>query len=101
MLAAILLLTARGGKELKGWGEPSVGMNQFLEKHRGLAVWVVFYVVCIILFLIYGLTNGVEFHKAAGTWLLLGFVPLFAPLIVVAEYQRYKRLGKQSEHRPN
>ena len=101
VFAAILLLAARGGKETMGWGEPGKNLNDFLESNPTLKVWIVFYVFCILLFLAYGLAQGFEFYESPGSWLLLGFVPLFLPLLVVAEYQRYKRLGMQSNHRFN
>ena len=101
VFAAILSLAARGGKETMGWGEPGKKLSDFLKSYPMLKGWVVFYVLCVLLFLAYGLVQGIEFHKSPGSWLLLGFGPLFLPLLVVAEYQRYKRLGIQSNHRFN
>ena len=100
-LFAIVLVAKLGGKETTGWGEPGKNLVDFLEECPILKVWVVFYVLCILFFLAYGLVEGIEFHKSPGPWLLLGFGPLFLPLLVVAEYQRYKRLGMQSNHRFN
>ena len=71
----------------------------FLDEHTLLKVWVVFDVLCIFLFIAYGLSHGIEFNESPGLWLLLGFGPLFLPLFAVAEYQRFKRLGEQSNPR--
>lgn len=97
--AAILLMAARVGQDNAGWGEPGKKLTDFLNSNPMLKVWVVFYVLCILSFLVYGLTRGIEFHKSPGSWMLLGFGPLFLPLLVAAGYQRYRRLATQSNHR--
>ncbi|MEW8626770.1 MAG: hypothetical protein AB2551_13525 [Candidatus Thiodiazotropha sp.] len=87
-----------GGEEAKGWGRPGVKLVDFIESYPVLKAWVVFYTIFLLLFIAYGLSQGIEFHKSPGTWLFWGFVPLLVPLFAVAEYQRFKRLGKESDN---
>ncbi|MES9854924.1 MAG: hypothetical protein ABW170_24220 [Candidatus Thiodiazotropha sp. L084R] len=86
-----------GGREAQGWGRPGVKLVDFVETYPGLKIWVVFYTLSILLFIAYSLNQGIEFHKSPGTWLLWGFVPLLLPLFAVSEYQRFKRLGHESD----
>jgi hypothetical protein len=92
IFVVILLLVVRGGKGIRGPGQSG---REVLGSYPLLRGWVLCYVICIILFLIYGIVTGIEFHKSPGKWLLLGFVPLFAPWIAAGEYRRYKRFGQQ------
>lgn len=98
-LVFVFLLAALGGKEATGWGEPNKNLVDFLQEHPLLKLWVAIYTLIIVVFITYGLTHGIEFHKSPGLWLLLGFGPLLLPLFVAGEYQRYKRLGTQSNPR--
>lgn len=100
-LIAILLVAAFGGKEIKGWVEPGKTLNDFLDMYPLFKLWLVFYGFIIILTLVVGLARGFEFHESPGFWLFMGLAPLLLPLMVVAEYRRYKRLGAQSNHRFN
>ena len=95
-LIAILMVATFGGKEMKGWVEPGKTLNDFLDTYPLFKVWVVFYGSIIILTSVVGLARGFEFHESPGFWLFMGSVPLFLPLMVIAEYQHYKRLETQS-----
>lgn len=97
LLWAIFVIAIRGDKDLTGWGHGK-SLNDFLQAHPVLKAWVALYTFCILCFLGYGLTHGIAFQESPGFWLLVVFVPLFFPLLVISEWERYKRLGAKSNY---
>ena len=96
LIGVIGVAGALFGKEKTGWGKPGVMFGEFIGPYPLLQLWMAVYTCCIAGTLIVLGLNGVKLHEYAGTLLIVFFVPLLGPAVAVAEMQRYKRLGSQS-----
>ena len=99
LIGVIGVAGALFGKEKLGWGKPGVMFGEFIKPYPLLQLWMAVWTICIAVVLLTLGLKGIRLDKYAGTLLIAFFLPLLGPAIAVAEMQRYKRLGVQSNKR--
>lgn len=94
LLAPSLLIRGLLGDEAYGYGRSGITLGDYIKKYPGFQLWIAIWLLCTAFILYYFGTQEQRIDEYGGLILLLFFVPLFGPIIVVSEYQRFKRLGE-------
>jgi len=92
-LTVIIVVFAVGEKETTGWGRPGVGLTEFINTYPIMKFWLIISTLAVLLYLVYANNSGIKLYESAGTLMIVGFGTMFAPLFILAEYLRFKRLG--------
>jgi len=93
LLAPSLLIRSLLGDEAYGYGEPGVTLGEYIKKYPIFQLWIAIWLLCTAFILYYFGTREQRIDEHSGLILILFFVPLFGPIVVASEYQRFVRLG--------
>jgi len=75
-----------------GFGDGSNRIGEFIEGHRFLKYWLVFFCVAVLPFMIYRMLTTDD-DSTSNTFYFVGLLSLLDPTIVVSERERFLRMG--------